>query len=106
MTSNLSLKMGLRRKPYAFTENGVAMLSSVLSSKKSIKVNISIMRTFTKLHRMMHEYTDLKRKIEKMELKYDSQFKSVFEAIKYLIEPPDKPKKQIGFVTANKYLLL
>lgn len=89
---------GQRYLPYAFTENGVAMLSSVLSSKRAIQVNISIMRTFTHLREMLLTHRDLKRKIEAMEKKYDHQFKIVFDTIKQLIEPQAKPKKRIGFL--------
>ena len=91
-------KMGLRKRPYAFTENGVAMLSSVLSSERAIEVNIQIMRTFTRLREMLLTHKDLQRKIEEMEKKYDYQFKIVFDAIKQLIEPPVKTKKKIGFL--------
>ena len=96
---NGTLKRGKHAKylPYAFTEQGVAMLSSVLNSKRAILVNIQIMRAFTKLRKMLLTHADLKRKIEAMERKYDQQFKVVFEAIKKLLEPPPKPKKQIGF---------
>ncbi|MFH0763115.1 MAG: ORF6N domain-containing protein [Candidatus Omnitrophota bacterium] len=84
--------------PYAFTEQGVAMLSSVLNSKKAILVNIQIMRAFTQLRRMLLTNRDLKRKIEQMEAKYDKQFAIVFQAIKQLLElPPVKEKKIIGF---------
>jgi hypothetical protein len=91
-------KMGLRKRPYAFTENGVAMLSSVLNSDRAITVNIQIMRTFTRLREMLMTHKDLKEKIEAMEQKYDYQFKIVFDAIKELLEPPVKPKKKIGFL--------
>jgi len=84
--------------PFAFTENGVAMLSSVLNSKRAILVNIQIMRTFTKLREMILTHKDLQRKIEEMEKKYDYQFKVVFDAIKQLLEPAEKPKKRIGFL--------
>lgn len=77
--------------PYVFTENGVAMLSSVLNSKRAIQVNIQIMRTFTKIREMIATHKDLKQKIEKMEKKYDYQFKVVFEAIKQLMSPPKRP---------------
>ncbi len=90
-------KMGLRRKPYAFTEQGVAMLSSVLNSKRAIQVNIQIMRTFTKLREILLTHADLRRKIASMERKYDQQFKVVFDAIKQLLEQPEKPKRPIGF---------
>lgn len=86
--------------PYAFTEQGVAMLSSVLNSKQAILVNIQIMRAFTQLRRMLLTNRDLKRKIDEMEKKYDKQFAIVFQAIKQLLEaPPVKEKKTIGFRT-------
>jgi len=94
--------MGLRKPPFAFTEQGVAMLSSVLNSNKAIEVNIQIMRTFIKLKEMLSTHRDLKRKIEEMEKKYDYQFKEVFQAIKYLISEKQKPKTQIGFIKDNK----
>lgn len=84
--------------PYAFTEQGVAMLSSVLRSRRAVLVNIQIMRAFVNLKRMALTYTELKRKIESMEKKYDAKFKIVFEAIKKLLEPPPaKEKRIIGF---------
>ncbi len=83
--------------PYAFTEHGVLMLSSVLNSKKAIQVNIQIMRTFTKLREIIMTHKDLQRKIEDIERKYDQQFKVVFDAIKQLLTPPEKPKRQMGF---------
>ena len=84
--------------PYAFTEEGVAMLSSVLNSEKAIVVNIHIMRVFVRLRRTGLTYVGLKRKIDEMEKKYDSQFRVVFEALKKLLTPePIKPKLQIGF---------
>jgi len=83
--------------PYAFTEQGVAMLSSVLNSDRAIQVNIQIMRTFTKLREMLLTHADLRRKIEAMERKYDKRFRIVFEALKRLIEPPTKKMKEIGF---------
>ena len=95
----VTLKQGQHRKylPYAFTENGVAMLSSVLNSRQAIQVNIQIMRTFTRLRELMAGHKELKRKIEEMEKKYDYQFKVVFDAIKRLLEPLKKPKNPIGF---------
>ncbi len=94
-----TLKRGQHSKylPYAFTENGVAMLSSVLNSKRAMQVNIQIMRTFTKIKEMMITHKELKKKIEEMEKKYDYQFTVVFEAIKQLIEPSQKTSKRIGF---------
>ena len=85
-----------------FTEQGVAMLSSVLRSKRSIQANIQIMRAFTQLRKMLSTHEDLKRKIESMEKKYDEQFQIVFEAIKQLIETDEKPKKKIGFTAREK----
>jgi len=85
--------------PYAFTEQGVSMLSSVLNSDRAIAVNIQIMRTFTQMRQMMLSYKDLKEKIEKMESKYDKQFHIVFQALKQMLEPPKPvtPKRRIGF---------
>ncbi|MBI2995724.1 MAG: ORF6N domain-containing protein [Candidatus Melainabacteria bacterium] len=88
--------------PYAFTEQGIAMLSTVLNSKRAIQVNIQIMRTFTKLREMIENHKDLKIKIENMEKKYDAQFQIVFEAIKKLIEPEIKPRRKIGFYVADE----
>lgn len=82
--------------PSVFTENGVAMLSSVLNSKRAVAVNIQIMRTFTKLRELLNTHADLRRKLEDMERKYDYQFKVVFDAIKSLIADP-APVKKIGF---------
>ena len=88
---------GQRYLPYAFTENGVAMLSGVLSSERAIRVNIQIMRTFTKLRELLATHKDLQIKIEEMERKYDHQFKIVFDAIKQLLAPPEVRKRKIGF---------
>ena len=90
---------GMRRaNPYAFTEQGVAMLSSVLHSKRAIQVNIATMRAFVKLREMLTAHKDLARKLDKMEKKYDAQFKVVFDAIRQLMEPPvPKKKGKIGF---------
>ncbi len=89
---------GTRYSPFAFTEQGVAMLSSVLNSERAIQVNIQIMRTFTQLRNMLSTHDDLKRKIEVMEEKYDEQFRIVFEAIQQLLEEDQKPKKKIGYI--------
>ena len=84
--------------PYAFTEQGVAMLSSVLNSERAIEVNILIMRSFVKLREMISTHKDLAKKLESLEQKYDSQFKMVFDAIRKLMTPPEpKKKKAIGF---------
>lgn len=89
---------GRRYLPYVFTQEGVAMLSSVLNSERAIMVNIQIMRAFTQLRRMLLTNVDLRRKIENMEKKYDKQFIIVFRAIKELLEPlPVKQKPPIGF---------
>ncbi|MBI5573026.1 MAG: ORF6N domain-containing protein [Elusimicrobia bacterium] len=89
---------GRRYIPYVFTEQGVAMLSSVLRSKRAIQVNIQIMRTFTKLKSLLATHKDLQRKIEEMEKKYDQQFRVVFDAIRSLITPPEPKRKKIGFL--------
>ncbi len=95
-----SKKGGRRYLPYAFTEQGVAMLSSVLNSRRAILVNIQIMRAFVNMRRGALGYIGLKRKIEAMEKKYDVQFKVVFDALKKLLEPlPGPPKRRIGFHT-------
>jgi len=93
---------GTRYLPMAFTEQGVAMLSSVLNSKRAIQVNIQIMRAFTQLRQMLATHEDLRRKIEAMEEKYDQQFQVVFAAIKQLLEPEPKPRKRIGFTVEEK----
>ena len=93
---------GTRFLPMAFTEQGVAMLSSVLNSSRAIHVNIQIMRTFTQLRQMLSTHADLRKKIEAMEKKYDQQFQVVFEAIKQLLETEAKPRKKIGFTVKEK----
>jgi len=89
---------GRRYPPYAFTEQGVAMLSSVLRSKRAIQVNIEIMRAFVRFRRMLASHADLARKLDALEKKYDSQFKVVFDAIRELMKPPDSKKRPIGFL--------
>lgn len=86
-----------RARPYAFTEQGVAMLSSVLRSPRAVKVNIEIMRTFVRLRQLLASHVDLARKLEELERKYDAQFKVVFEAIRQLMKPAETPRKPIGF---------
>ena len=83
--------------PHVFTEQGVAMLSSVLRSKRAIQVNIEIMRAFVRLREMLGAHRDLARKLADLEKKYDEQFRVVFDAIRALMAHPDKPRKQIGF---------
>lgn len=91
-------KGGRRYMPYAFTEQGVAMLSSVLRSKRAVQVNIEIMRAFVRLRRILASHADLARKLATLEKKYDGQFRVVFEAIRQLMTPPEKPRKVIeGF---------
>lgn len=88
---------GRRYLPYVFTEQGVAMLSSVLNSKRAIQVNIQIMRTFTQIRKMLISHKDLREKLELMEKKYDKQFKVVFEALRLLLNEDEKPVKRMGF---------
>lgn len=103
VTSKPSAKMGLRRQPYAFTEQGVAMLSSVLKSPRAVAVNVEIMRAFVRLRRMLASNADLARKLDALEKKYDTQFKVVFDAIRQLMIPPDtKLKRKIGFHAQEK----
>ena len=83
--------------PYAFTEQGVAMLSSVLRSQKAIEVNIAIMRTFVRLRYIVNSNSDLAAKLSALEGKYDTQFKVIFDAIRALMDEPRKPKRRIGF---------
>ena len=88
-----------RALPYAFTEQGVAMLSSVLKSARAVQVNIAIMRTFVRMRQMLDSHRDLAEKLQTMAEKYDKQFEAVFEILNQLMEPPaDEPKNPIGFV--------
>ena len=98
----ISSEIKFSKRVRCFTEQGVAMLSSVLRSKRAIQVNIQIMRAFTQLRQMLSTHKDLKRKIESMEKKYDQQFQVVFEAIKQLLTEEGKPKKKIGFTAKEK----
>ena len=86
-----------RSKPYAFTEQGVAMLSSVLRSQRAITVNIEIMRAFVKLRALFTSNSELARRLDELESKYDKQFKIVFDAIRQLMAKPVRDRKQIGF---------
>jgi len=96
--SNPDAKMSLRRRPFAFTEQGVAMLSSVLRSERAVAVNIEIMRAFVKLREILSTHKDLARKITELEKKYNHEFKIVFDAIRQLMAPDAPPKKRrIGF---------
>ena len=87
--------------PYAFTEQGVSMLSGVLNSQKAIEVNIAIMRAFVKLRELMIEYDELRKKIETLEAKYDKQFKIIFEVIKELIFQKKSPRKPVGYIITS-----
>jgi hypothetical protein len=88
---------GRRFIPYAFTEQGVTMLASVLNSERAIKVNIEIMRSFVRLRQMLSSNAELSRKLAALEKNYDIQFKAVFDAIRQLMAPPVKPRRRIGF---------
>lgn len=91
---------GRRYRPLAFTEQGVAMLSSVLRSKRAVQVNIAIMRAFVKLREMLASHRDLARRLDEMEQRCDAHFKTVFDAIRRLMQPPQKPRRRIGFSSA------
>jgi hypothetical protein len=86
-----------RFRPYAFTEQGIAMLSSVLRSERAISVNIEIMRTFVKLRQMLASSAEFSSRLDELESKYDRQFKAVFDAIRQLMSPVVPVRKQIGF---------
>lgn len=93
-------KMGLRHRPMAFTEQGVAMLSSVLHSERAVEMNIAIMRAFVHLRRMMSSQEELARKLAELEEHledHDEQIQAIFEAIRQLMVPPEKARKKIGF---------
>ena len=100
-SQSVTLKRGqnIKYRPYAFTEQGVAMLSSVLRSECAVQVNIAIMRTFVKLRAMLSSHADLSRRLDALERKYDTQFKVVFDAIRELMTPPTKEPKKIGFAS-------
>ena len=91
-----------RSRPYAFTEHGVAMLSSVLRSKRAIAVNMEIMRAFVKLRQMLASNAELSRQLAELESKYDKQFKVVFDAIRQLMSTPVRDRKEIGFRSRAK----
>lgn len=98
----VTLKRGehIKYPPYAFTEHGILMLSSILNSGRAIKVNIEIMRAFVRLRMMLASHAELARKLDALERKYDAQFKVVFDAIRRLMVPPEPepPKRKIGFL--------
>jgi hypothetical protein len=93
------LKRGenLKYRPYAFTEQGVAMLSSVLHSDRAVRVNIEIMRAFVQLRQMLASNAELARKLETLEKKYDIRFKVVFDTLRQLMSPPEPKRREIGF---------
>ena len=95
-------RKGLRYAPMAFTEPGVAMLSSVLRSKRAIAVNVQIMRTFVRLRQMLSSNAELATKLGNLEKKYNRQFRVVFDAIRQLMTPAEPKRKQIGFAKSSK----
>jgi len=96
VTSNMGWG-GRRSLPYAFTEQGVAMLSGVLKSRRAVLVNVEIMRTFVKLRQILSSHAELARKLEELEKKYDSQFRVVFDAIRELMAPESAERRPVGF---------
>ena len=88
--------------PYVFTEQGVAMLSSVLMSKRAVQVNIEIMWSFVRLRQLLATNAQLARNLEALEKKYDAQFKVVFDAIRQLMSPPEPRKRKIGFIVKER----
>jgi len=88
---------GRRYAPFVFTEQGIAMLSSVLRSGRAVQVNIAIMRAFVQLRAMVATHEDLRRKIDDMEKRYDAKFHAVFATLRQMLETPVPPKRQIGF---------
>jgi hypothetical protein len=93
---------GRRYRPYAFTEQGVAMLSSVLRSERAVQVNVAIMRTFVRLREMLVSHKDLAAKLDALEAKYDGQFAAVFHALRQLMTERERKKPPIGFITESK----
>ncbi|MDA8125632.1 MAG: ORF6N domain-containing protein [Deltaproteobacteria bacterium] len=97
--SQIVTSSGIKHAPnvFAFTEQGVAMLSGILNSEQAVQVNIAIMRAFVKLREMIASHKDLSKRLDDLEKKYDSQFRIVFDAIRELMAPPAKPRRKIGF---------
>jgi len=89
-------------KPFAFTEQGIAMLSSVLNSHIAIQVNIAILRTFVRLRQLLIDHKDLAEKIEKLEQKYDEQFRIIFAALQQMLQEESNPRPKVGFKQKNK----
>ena len=96
-TSSSKAHGGRRYLPFAFTEHGVAMLSSVLNSDRAVRVNIAIMRAFLQVRAMLATHEDLRRKISELEKRYDSKFHAVFATLRQMLETPIPPKRHIGF---------
>jgi hypothetical protein len=103
-SQSVTLKRGqnIKYRPYAFTEHGILMLSSVLNSERAVQVNIEIKRTFVRLRRMLASNVGLAKKLEELERKYDHQFSVVFDAIRQLMIPLEPKRKQIGFARTTK----
>ncbi len=95
----VTLKRGehIKYRPFAFTEHGILMLSSVLKSERAVQVNIAIMRTFIRMRQMLTSNAELARRLDELEKKYDDQFKVVFQAIRQILTPPAKQKRPMGF---------
>jgi hypothetical protein len=102
VTSNVPGRGGRRYAPYAFTEQGVAMLSTVLNSPRAIAVNIEIMRAFVRLRLIFASNKELAQRLDRLEAKTDTKFQAVFEAIRQLMAPPEPKKRPIGFVTPKE----
>jgi len=93
---------GRRYRPYAFTEHGVAMLSSVLRSERAVQVNIEIMRSFVRLRGLLASNAELARRLDHLEAQYDQQFRVVFDTIRELMTPPEPPRRSLGFRTGRE----
>lgn len=102
--SQIVISSGIKHAPsvFAFTEQGVAMLSGLLNSKRAVQVNISIMRAFVRLRELIAGHRELSSRLDALEKKHDKQFKIVFEAIREILSPPAKPKRRIGFTAREK----
>jgi phage regulator Rha-like protein len=98
-SQSVTLKRGqhIKYRPYAFTEHGILMLSSILNSERAVQVNIQIMRAFIRLRQMLATNANLERRLNELEKKYDAQFKVVFDAIRQLMALPPLSRKKIGF---------
>jgi hypothetical protein len=100
--TSTSPRGGRRYLPYVFTEQGVAMLSSVLRSERAVQVNVEIIRAFVRLRQLLRENADLARRLDELEARYDRQFKAVFDAIRQLMAPPPSGQRQLGFRPPKK----